>query len=171
MDEGLAHTYTEILMHHNRLIVWSSLVVLATGCATSGNAPAPGERVTYQNAIASMVERQCSECHGKDSPTMEAFEKDKERYKKDKIGPRFDSYENLMIVVNGADTGALMRRLDDGANTKDGKPGNMYNNLGETDAERATNLALVKRWIGGWTLKRVKDISAAERVAIVAPRD
>ena len=54
------------------------------------------------------------------------------------------------------DTGALMRRLDDGSNTADKKAGNMYKNLGETDAERAANLKLVKAWLGeeAWNLNR-----------------
>ena len=48
-----------------------------------------------------------------------------------------DTYEDLMIFVNGKDAGALMRRLDDGKNTKDEKPGDMYKTLGGTDTERA----------------------------------
>ena len=48
-------------------------------------------------------------------------------------------------MVNGSDTGAIMRRLADGANTRDNKPGNMYPHLGSSDAERAANLALFKR--------------------------
>lgn len=159
-------------MHRFKLaLVLTSLAVVVTGSATASEAPAASERVTYGNTIAPLMERQCAECHGSDSPTMEEFERDKDRYKKDKIGPRYDNYENLMVVVNGTDTGALMRRLDDGANTKDGKPGNMYKKLGKTDAERAANLALFKRWVGGWSLKRAKDISAEERTAILAPRD
>lgn len=75
-----------------------------------------------------------------------------------------------MIVVNGSDTGALMRRLDDVTNTKDGKPGNMHGNLGKDAAERAANLAIFKQWVGGWTLKRANEISDAERNAILALR-
>ena len=49
-----------------------------------------------------------------------------------------------------------MRRLDDGSGSADKKPGNMYKYLGETDAERAANLNLVKAWLGegGWNLNR-----------------
>ena len=49
-----------------------------------------------------------------------------------------------------------MRRLDDGTNTSDKKPGNMYKYLGETDAERATNLKMFKAWLGegAWNLNR-----------------
>jgi hypothetical protein len=61
-----------------------------------------------------------------------------------------------------------MRRLDDGKNTKDGKPGNMYLYLGGTDQERAANLSVFKHWVGGWTLKRKADITEEERKAIKA---
>jgi len=47
-----------------------------------------------------------------------------------------DTYKNLMVFVNGKDTGALMRRLDDGKNIKESQPGNMYKWLGSTDEER-----------------------------------
>jgi hypothetical protein len=83
-------------------------------------------------------------------------------------GPRMDTYENLMIFVNGKDTGALMRRLDDGKHTKDGKSGNMFKFLGKTDQERAMNLKLVKEWISGWTLKRKAEMTEDDLRAIKA---
>ena len=52
-----------------------------------------------------------------------------------------------------------MRRLDDGKNTKDGKPGTMYQNLGSSEEERQQSLGLFKEWVGNWTLKRSKDIT------------
>jgi len=79
-----------------------------------------------------------------------------------------DTYANLMTFVNGKETGALMRRLDDGKNTKEGKPGNMYQTLGGSDVERAENFMVIKKWIGGWTLKRSADITDTERKAIKA---
>jgi len=39
------------------------------------------------------------------------------------IWPRLVTYGNLMVMVKGSDAGGLMRMLDDGKNTKDGKPG------------------------------------------------
>jgi hypothetical protein len=65
-----------------------------------------------------------------------------------------DSYASLAAFVGWPDTGALMRRLDDGANTRDGKPGNMYEHLGGDQVERQRNLALFKAWVGegGWFL-------------------
>jgi hypothetical protein len=49
-----------------------------------------------------------------------------------------------------------MRRLDDGSNSAERKPGNMYQYLGTTDAERQANLKLFKAWVGAdaWMLKR-----------------
>ena len=127
--------------------------------------------VTYKGAIEALVTKRCGECHGPKSPSMEEFDKNKQAFKDKDLGPRYDTYEHLMVVVNGADLGALMRRLDDGKNTKDGKPGNMHKHLGENDAERAANLALFKRWVGGWTLKRKNEVSEEERKAILAPRE
>lgn len=145
------------------------LLLVAAGCGTS-TSPAPA-RPTYENAIRGLVEKRCGECHGPKSPTMEEFDKAKQAFKDKDLGPRYDSYENLLVVVNGSDLGALMRRLDDGRNTKDGKAGNMYKHLGESDAERAANLDVFKRWVGGWTLKRKAEVSDAERAAILAPRN
>lgn len=69
-------------------------------------------------------------------------------------GPKMDSYAHLVYFTGWPDTGALMRRLDDGKNTKDGKAGNMYQYLGSDDAERQKNLKLFREWVGNWVLKR-----------------
>ena len=70
-------------------------------------------------------------------------------------GPRMDSYADLIMLIGWPDTGAVMRRLDDGKNAG-GKPGNMYQYLGSTDEERQKNLLTFKAWVGpeGWILKR-----------------
>ncbi len=151
----------------NMLVPMVGAVVLATGCSTT---PTTQTKVTYDNAIRAMVDKRCSECHGNDAPDMVEFKKDQEGYKTKKLGPRMDTYEHLMVMVNGSDTGAMMRRLDDGANTKDNKPGNMYKHMGKDDAERASNLAIFKSWIGGWSLKRAKDMTEEERKAVLAPK-
>ena len=127
------------------------------------------ETVTYEKDIKGMIAKQCLSCHGSDAPSMEEFKKDEEGNKKKMKGPRFDTYANLLIVVKGSDAGALMRRLDDGKNTKDGKPGNMYTYLGSTDAQRSANLETFKKWVGSWSLKRRKELSAVELDAIKAP--
>jgi hypothetical protein len=70
--------------------------------------------------------------------------------------------------VKGSDAGAFMRRLDDGKNTKDGKPGNMYNFLGKNADERAERLGLMKKWVGNWSLKRRNELSEGELAKITA---
>jgi mono/diheme cytochrome c family protein len=135
----------------------------------AGSAVAAGtDAVTYERDIKKIMSEQCLSCHGSDAPTMAEFKKDQEKFKKVMKGPRADTYANLMVMVNGSDTGALMRRLDDGKNTANGKPGNMYEYMGKTDGEKAKNLEVIKKWIGGWTLKRAKDISGDELKGIKA---
>lgn len=124
--------------------------------------------VTYEKDVKSIISKGCLSCHGSDAPTIEEFDKNKEGFKQKNKGPRMDTYQYLMIFVNGKDTGALMRRLDDGKNTKDGKPGNMYINLGGTDLERAKNLEIIRKWVGSWTLKRKAEITEEELRAIKA---
>jgi hypothetical protein len=145
------------------------LLVAGAMAAFAGGAAA--QSVTYENTIKKMFAERCSICHSTTvgAPTLEEFDKDKEGWAKKMKGPRMDSYANLMIFVNGSDAGALMRRLDDGKNTKDGKPGNMYNYLGKNAQERAEHLAKVKDWVGSWSLKRRKELSDAERAAVKAP--
>jgi len=128
-----------------------------------------GEVVTYEKDIKGIVAKRCLPCHGSDAPAMEEFKRDQEGYKKKMKGPRADTYGNLMVMVKGSDAGALMRRLDDGKNTKDGKPGNMYADLGSADAERSANLETFKKWVGSWSLKRKKELSEEELEAIKAP--
>ena len=126
----------------------------AAKAAAPATAPAPAG--SYRAAIAPLFKQQCAECHGADAPTLAEFKLNEEFYKKEKLGPRTDTYENLLQIIAYTDAGALQRRLDDGTNTPDKKPGNMYKNLGETDEERAANLKIVKAWVGegGWNLNR-----------------
>jgi hypothetical protein len=145
-------------------ILIAAFVVMVTAVSVTA-----GEAVTYEKDIKGIIAKRCLFCHGPKSPTMEEFDRDKEGFKKKMKGPRFDTYEHLMVLVKGSDAGAMMRRLDDGKNTKDGKPGNMYKRLGKTDAERAANLDIFKKWIGNWTLKRRKELSKEELEAIKAP--
>ena len=124
--------------------------------------------VTYEKDVKPIISKGCLSCHGSDSPTIDGFEKDKEGFKQKNKGPRMDTYENLMIFINGKEAGALMRRLDDGKNTKDRNPGNMFKNFGKTDSERAMNLEVFKNWIGGWTLKRKAEMSEEDLKGIKA---
>ena len=118
--------------------------------------PALAADVTYRNEIRPLIKAQCAECHGEDAPTLADFLLDQEKFKKAKQGPRTNSYADLLQLVGWPDPGALMRRLDDGSNSADKKPGNMYKHLGETDAERAANFKLIKAWVGddAWNLNR-----------------
>ncbi len=118
---------------------------------------------SYEKDVKKILAERCLSCHGSDAPTIEAFKKDQAGFKKAMKGPRTDTYANLMVLVNGSDTGALMRRLDDGKSTKSGKPGNMHHYLGGTQQEIAANLSVIKDWVGCWTLKRSAEITEEER--------
>ena len=138
------------------LKVWLSLVCAAVVL------PAMAADVTYRKDVAPMMKKYCSECHSleAEAPSMAEFKLDEEKYKKAKVGPRTDTYEHLLQLVNGMSTGAFMRRLDDGTSPySGGKPGNMYKYLCEKDnnAECAANLAVLKAWVGegGWNLNRM----------------
>ena len=122
--------------------------------------PAAAADVTYRKDVAPMMKKYCAECHSAaaDAPSMAEFNLDQEKYKKAKVGPLSDTFEHLLQLVNGKSMGAFMRRLDDGTSPyAGGKPGNMYKYLGETDAERAANLTVLKAWVGegGWNLNRM----------------
>jgi len=147
----------------------SGLLALSAMAAFAGAAAA--QSVTYQNTVKKIVDERCAACHysAKGAPTMADFQKDKEAWTKKFKGPKMDDYASLTVMVNGSDAGALMRRLDDGKSTKDGKPGNMYNYLGKDARERAERLATLKKWVGSWSLKRRNELSDAELAAITAP--
>jgi len=68
---------------------------------------------------------------------------------------RMDTYSHLIFYTAWPDTGALMRRLDDGKTT--GKEGNMYKYLGYTEDERQKILNCLNS-IGNWILKRCAEI-------------
>jgi len=86
--------------------------------------------VTYRKDIRPLWVKQCSVCHGADSPYLGDFEENKKKFESRRQGPRMDTYADLIFYVGWPDSGALMRRLDDGKSAADGKPGNMYQYLG-----------------------------------------
>ena len=106
---------TEVIL----MVILFSTLILAPAIADEKKA------ITYEKDVKPLIDKYCLSCHGSDAPTIDEFERDKEGFKQQNKGPRMDTYENLMIFVKGKDTGAFMRRLDDGKNTKNGKPGNM----------------------------------------------
>jgi hypothetical protein len=128
------------------------------------------DEVTYRKDVRPFWERQCSGCHGAASPYLGEFDENKDKYKAMNLGPRMDTYADLLFFVAWPDTGAIMRRLDDGRHTQDGKPGNMYVNLGATEEERQKNLALFKAWVGegAWILKTKGDVTKEELLRIEA---
>jgi hypothetical protein len=130
----------------------------------AGAGPAVAEEITYRKHIRPLWADKCERCHGGNAPYLGDFEEDKKRYELDDKGPRMDTYADLVFFISWPDTGALMRRLDDGKNTPKGEPGNMYKNLGRNEEERQANLKLYKQWIGedAWTMKRPKEITKDE---------
>lgn len=124
-------------------------------CATI-TVPALASETNYRKHVAPIIKTQCFECHDGNSPSLVQFKTDEEGFKKQKQGPRLDTFMDISALIVWPDTGAFMRRLDDGTNTPDKKPGNMYKHLGETDAERQANLSVLKAWIGenAWNLNR-----------------
>lgn len=120
------------------------------------------DEVRYVTHIKALVDAKCIKCHGEDTPEYYAFKAEKEKWLSKNKGPRMDTYSHLIFYVGWLDTGAIMRRLDDGKNTKDGKPGNMYIYLGENEEERQRNLNQFKEWVGLWTHKRWNEITKEE---------
>lgn len=128
-------------------------------------------QVTYESHVEEIIDESCISCHGENSPPLAEFKEDPEKYIAESKGPRLDNYDDLVILVNGDDAGALMRRLDDGSNTEDGEPGNMYKNLGSTEEERQEKLATIKEWVGSWSLKRSDELTDEERAEITAVKE
>ena len=148
-----------------RGVALGALVAVALA-ATAG----AEEATTYRKHIKPLFDAMCAKCHGADAaPELAAFKEDKEKWMEDGKGMRLDTYSHLVFYTAWQDAGSLMRRLDDGKNTKDGKPGNMNKYLGKTDAEIAKNLAVFKAWVGNWTLKRWKEITKEELDGIKVP--
>jgi hypothetical protein len=118
--------------------------------------PVAADEVTYRKHVRPLFQEQCASCHGADAPYLGDFKEDKDNYVEDELGPRMDTYADLIFFIGWPDTGAIMRRLDDGKSTKDGKAGNMYEHLGDDDQERQKNLNVFKAWVGedAWMLKR-----------------
>ena len=142
-------------LSHFKMAVVTSLSVMVT------QAFAGQEGLTYRKAIQPLWEQKCKMCHGASSPGLAEFNENKSKYKALNKGPRMDSYPALTHFVGWPDTGAMMRRLDDGKHTKDGKPGNMYLYLGANEEERQNNLSVFKGWVSeaGWILKKFPDLT------------
>jgi hypothetical protein len=112
--------------------------------------------VSYRKDILPLWKAKCASCHGAQAPYLGDFLENEKKFRQEMKGPRMDTYADLISFVGWPDSGAIMRRLDDGSNTAERKPGNMYQYLGATDTERQANLKLFKAWVGedAWILKR-----------------
>lgn len=122
-----------------------------------------GGEVSYRSDIKPIFDAKCAGCHGTDAaPEYHAFKAEKEKWLAKGQGMRMDTYSHLIFYTAWPDTGALMRRLDDGKSSKEGKAGNMYKYLGSTEEERQKNLALFKAWVGNWNLKKWPDVTKSE---------
>ncbi|MDT8441435.1 MAG: cytochrome C [Desulfuromonadales bacterium] len=130
---------------------------------------AAAEEITWSQQIKPIVDARCVACHGADAPEYAAFKKEKEAWLAKETGPRMDTYSHLIYYTGWPDTGALMRRLDDGTGKADQKPGNMYQHLGDSDAERQASLTLFKAWVGNWTHKRFDALTKDDLAAIKIP--
>ena len=144
-------------------------LVTAIALLTLSTVAAKAEDVTWRGSIKGIVEQNCLGCHGPDSaPEYPQFKAEKEAWLAKGLGMRMDTYSHLVAFVAWPNTGAMMRRLDDGQNSKDGKPGNMYQHLGASEEERQRNLAAFKGWIGHWSLKRWAESSKEDLDGIKA---
>lgn len=143
-----------------RIAVLFAALAMATTSMVSGTL---ANEITYRKHVLPLWKQKCMSCHGTNSPYLGEFNENKEKFTKIMVGPRMDTYADLTAYVGWPDTGALMRRLDDGKGAKSGKPGNMYGYLGSDDAERQKNLALIKAWVGegGWFLGRLPELDKA----------
>ena len=112
-----------------------------------------GSSPTWRNAIAPMVEAKCAMCHGDHAPEVNEWNLLGDERKT--TAPRMNTYPHFMSFVVWPETGAMMRRIDDGS-ASGGSPGNMYQYLGNNDQERAKNLQTIKTWLGegAWNLNR-----------------
>ena len=100
---------------------------LLTLCACLGLANSiQAQETTYRKDVAPIIKAHCFDCHDSSAPSLVQFKTDEEGYKKQKLGPRLDTYMDMTALIVWPDTGAFMRRLDDGTSAPDKKPGNMY---------------------------------------------
>lgn len=136
----------------------TSAIGLAALMVASFSAPSAAGDVTYRKDIRPLMEQKCFACHGSSSPYYGDFAENTKKYAASMKGPRMDTYADTLFFIGWPDTGALMRRLDDGTSGQSGKPGNMHGYLGSSDEERQKNFQLFKAWVGedAWVQNRWK---------------
>jgi len=126
------------------------VLVMSAGIVTSAGA----QELTWRKDIQPIIAAKCAACHGATLPGFAEW--NVQRVNDKNLAPQLVTYAYFMNHVIWPETGAIMRRLDDGKASPGGKPGNMYVFLGSTDAERAKNLETIKAWLGegAWNLNR-----------------
>jgi hypothetical protein len=129
---------------------------------------ASADEVTYRKHVKPIMDSHCIGCHGEKNPEHDGFIEEKEKWMASHQGMRMDTYSHLITYVAWPYTGAFMRRLDDGKASGTGKPGNMYEYLGNTETERQKNLNTMKQWVGHWNLKRWKDVTKEDLATLKA---
>jgi hypothetical protein len=124
--------------------------VLFAGIITSAGA----QELTWRKDIQPIITAKCAVCHGAKQPGFADW--NVQRVTDKNLAPQLVTYAYFMNHVVWPETGAIMRRLDDGKGAPGAKPGNMYPMLGSNDAERAKNLQTIKTWLGdgAWNLNR-----------------
>ena len=130
-------------------------VILALFLVAGVSVASWAEEITYRKHIRPLWEQKCAFCHGASAPYLGEYDEDRKKFDAMFKGPRMDTYADLVFFIGWPDSGAIMRRLDDGKSAG-GKPGNMYQNLGATEEERQKNLNLFKEWVGkdAWKFNR-----------------
>lgn len=144
------------------LFLFSGVINVSAHGKEKHAAPGGGSEMTYTKDIKKIFKNKCSKCHGSQSPEHMEFMRDMNTYKKKKKGPRMDTHAHMVSFIIWPDTGSLMRALDDGKNTTDGRAGRMYQHLGKSETERQKNLQIFREWVGNWTLKEWADIKKEE---------
>jgi hypothetical protein len=92
--------------------VLKQLTILSTLTLCLGASMA--QEVSYRTDIAPLWQSKCVACHGAQSPERADFLLDEKGFAAKSKGPRMDTYERFIAFIAWPDTGAMMRRLDDG---------------------------------------------------------
>ena len=142
--------------------MFKTITAALTVTAVSAIICSSAQAASWQKDIKPLFDKQCAACHDASTPEYNQFKKEKDVWLKKGLGMRMDSYSHLASFVGWPNTGALMRRLDDGSTKQDKKPGNMYQYLGSTEEERQKNLTIYKQWVGNWNLKRFNEVTKEE---------
>ena len=98
------------------------LIPAAAFLVTALTFSAAADEVTYRKHIRPLFQQECAVCHGVDAPYLGDFKENKTEYVEKELGPRMDTYADLIFFIGWPDTGAIMRRLDDGKSTCNGSP-------------------------------------------------